>query len=57
MEELTFTTDDKTPRGISGTELLQFAETIPKDDLLIMEAIIEEECEQVFDDDVELLDP
>lgn len=44
--------DEKPPKGVSGTELLQFAGTIPKDDLLIMEAIIEEECEQSYDDDL-----
>jgi len=51
-EEPAFENDDKI-RGVPGTVLLQFAGTIPKDDLLIMQAVIEEAREQVDDDDLE----
>lgn len=34
-------------RGIPGRQLLQFAGTIPLDDLELMRQAIEDECEQV----------
>ncbi|WNZ26873.1 hypothetical protein HJG54_34415 [Leptolyngbya sp. NK1-12] len=34
-------------QGISGAQLLQFAGTIPSDDLQLMREAIEQDCEQV----------
>lgn len=39
--------DPSVPRGIAGSQLLQFAGTIPSDDLDSMTGAIERGCEQV----------
>ncbi len=36
-----------TPHGVQGTQLLQFAGTIPPNDLELMRQAIEEGCERV----------
>ena len=36
-----------TPRGVAGAQYLQFAGTIPLDDIKIMRQAIEQGCEQV----------
>lgn len=36
-----------TQRGVAGKQLLQFAGTIPPDDLELMHKAIEDECERV----------
>ena len=35
------------PRGVAGMQLLQFAGTIPLDDIKVMRQAIEQGCEQV----------
>jgi hypothetical protein len=36
-----------TPQGISGSRLLRFAGSIPREDVKVMKEAIEEGCEQV----------
>lgn len=38
---------DMTCKGTPGRDLLRFAGTIPKEDLILMEQSIERECERV----------
>lgn len=38
-------------KGVAGKELLSFASSIPQEDLQLMSAVIEEDCERVdFDE-------
>jgi trans-aconitate methyltransferase len=39
--------DSSTPRGVPGSELLQFAGTIPSGDLELMKQSIEKDCDQI----------
>ena len=36
-----------TPHGVHGAQLLHFGGAIPKDDLEVMQQVIEQHCEQV----------
>ena len=45
--EFTRTLAVSTPHGVAGTQLLQFAGTIPLEDVKVMQKAIEQGCEQV----------